>query len=594
MAYYRRCIQRHLFVFGQDRRYLCKDPNFCGRVQALSETFPDAKFVYLVRNPCAVVPSLLSLLSEHYSVNGHVDAILHEIGHRYRYPLAQLDKRPVHQTAIVPYSKISKNPDRTVRELYRQFGLKLAPAYEPVLAKAKERADRYSSAHDYSLEQFGLSDFTIQVWYSDILNRFGFERASQLPACDRQSTQDEEIQQKVAIVGGGIGGLVAAAAMRRVGITAAVFERASSVLEAPHGLLLWPSAIKALQVLGLNDEVVEQGSTIEEIVTLDWRGRVLASMPLVALQGHAGAPAVGICQQSLRQLLFTTVEETNLHFGAEYVGFVTSANGVTLRLSDGRNFQAQALVGADGIHSTVRAELLGKTEPRYAGYYACRGFADLDTTDLPAHVVTFIVGQGTLIRLVPFGRGRISWFATVLAEKDDLPPHELGSFVQERLQGCPSQAADVIRATDAAAMVATKIVDRPPAPRWGVGRATLLGDAIHPMPPFVAQGACQAIEDAVILADCMAANGDSVEAQLRAYEHARQQRTADISNASRTLGNVLHWQNPLAVWLRNGLIRIRTKTQSDAWRGIEELTAFETPPVRQAVDGPVDETTATE
>lgn len=183
MAFYRACVQRHLYVFGRGRCFLSKNPIFSGMVQCLNRTFPDARFVCMVRSPLEVVPSVLSLYQSYSrlfytpvdftAINTAARRI---VALYYRYPLEQLSQLPSERHMVISYPRLMADLEGTVRELYRRFGLHLAPAYEQVVRAEHKKARSYTSSHRYSLEQFGLSREEIVREYEDIFERFGFER----------------------------------------------------------------------------------------------------------------------------------------------------------------------------------------------------------------------------------------------------------------------------------------------------------------------------------------------------------------------------------------------------------------------------------
>jgi len=182
MNFYKRCVQRHLYVFGKDKQFLSKNPTFSPRVQTLREIFPDAKFVYTVRSPLQTVPSLLSMF---YVLEGFLcspiepspmqEPTLDMIGHWYRYPVEQLESWPEECRQIVKYDDFVKDPGRTIVELYERFGFEVSEEYRRILDEGTRKARAYRSKHVYSLEQFGLTREELVNRYADVFERFGFD-----------------------------------------------------------------------------------------------------------------------------------------------------------------------------------------------------------------------------------------------------------------------------------------------------------------------------------------------------------------------------------------------------------------------------------
>ncbi len=231
--------------------------------------------------------------------------------------------------------------------------------------------------------------------------------------------------------------------------------------------------------------------------------------------------------------------------------FSEGPDAVDVETNQGR-IRASALIGADGIHSAVRAQLFGERAPRYAGYTCWRGIAELPDPAGPG-VMFERWGRGRRFGLVPISATRSYFFATMNAEAggvDEADPietlrqlfGEFGEPVQRLLAATPSEA--VLR---------NDIIDLPPLPSWTRGRVTLLGDAAHAMTPNMGQGACQAIEDGVTLAACF---DGSVEDALASYEARRRGRALSFVKRSWTLGRIGQWTSPAAVLLRNAITRL--------------------------------------
>lgn len=181
MAFYKRCVQRHLFVFGQNKRFLSKNPAFCPKIRSLGETFPDAKIICMVRTPLEVLPSLLSLFNYYYHTflspiepypmqNG----LLKMVAHFYRYPIEELKKWAPERQSVMTYDTLVQNPEQTVLDLYERFRFNLLPRYHQVLQDEMQKARKYKSQHQYSIEQFGLTHEQIISDYGDIFDQFGF------------------------------------------------------------------------------------------------------------------------------------------------------------------------------------------------------------------------------------------------------------------------------------------------------------------------------------------------------------------------------------------------------------------------------------
>lgn len=328
----------------------------------------------------------------------------------------------------------------------------------------------------------------------------------------------------VAIVGGGIAGLTTALALQRIGLRPRVFEKATELRSGKGGLLLWSNAVRVLDQLGVGERVIASGFPVRSTEFRTPARELLGKLPIDEMSAEAGAPTVFIHRATLMQILVEALADGTVAFDHECTGFSERADAVALALSGGRSAQARIVVGADGAGSTMLAHVVEKVPSTDAGVQAWGGTATLDRDALPPGVTYVTIGRGKRFCFAPCGEGRAFWFAAV---NDLLGSHELAAHFAEFHDPIPR----IIDATTTDEMFQTRIRYRPPAETWGSGRVTLLGDAIHPTTPDLAQGACQAIESAQVLAAALQHDGDH-ETALRTYERTRQQRTKRVAYLS--------------------------------------------------------------
>ena len=382
---------------------------------------------------------------------------------------------------------------------------------------------------------------------------------------------------KAIVVGGGIGGLSAAIALRRAGVEATVFERAGELREIGAGISLWANAIKALKKIGLYDAVRAVGRPLRPGGELRFsNGEVFHEVSAAAMEESFGDVTVALHRADLQEALLGALDGAAVRLGADFRASEQDEKGVVARFADGREDRGDLLVGADGLRSTVRTQLLGDGPPRYAGYTAWRGVVELEDDPVPGRAGFEAWGRGGRFGLVKLGRGRVYWFATKNAPEREEEAAGRKEELLARFGGWYEPIPAVIEATAESDIHYDGVYYREPVKRWGEGRATLLGDAAHPMTPDLGQGACQAIEDAVVLAGCLE-EGDGIETALRLYEARRADRTAYVVRQSRRLGRLGQLENPLACGLRDAALKAipRRLLRSRQLKDLEPIAGYE-------------------
>jgi 2-polyprenyl-6-methoxyphenol hydroxylase-like FAD-dependent oxidoreductase len=357
---------------------------------------------------------------------------------------------------------------------------------------------------------------------------------------------------RALIVGGGIGGLAAAHALVSQGVDAVVFERADDVrkIQLGGGFHMWTNAARALQRLGLYDQVQAIGAPLEVTEYRTRSGRLLASWPVGEIAREHGVVDVGVSRQDLQALLVGAVGSDRIQLGAHCTGFEPDGDGVRLKLADGREERGALLIGADGLRSTIRAQLHGGHEPHYAGYTQWQSLIPDEGYPLPPRDERVLFGAGARAVLHRVGGERLFWAAVLYGEADG-PVSQAGKdLLLERFTGWQAPVAEAIAATPQEGIARLQIYDREPLSNWGAGRVTLLGDAAHPMTTNLSQGACQVLEDAAALARCLR-EGDGIEAALRSYERTRIRRTTPIVKQSSRIARTGSWKSPLVCALRD-------------------------------------------
>jgi 2-polyprenyl-6-methoxyphenol hydroxylase-like FAD-dependent oxidoreductase len=372
------------------------------------------------------------------------------------------------------------------------------------------------------------------------------------------------------VIGAGIGGLTSAIALRQRGIDVEVYERSPVLSDVGAGISLWANALKALHQLGLKAPLDAMSFTSDQGAVRTVSGAVLTSTSAREFTARFGMPVTVFHRAELLDVLRDAARGIPVHLDHECREVTQDADQVSVWFGSGRRAQADVAVGADGLRSAVRASLAIPGEVRYSGYTAWRGIAPFRTASLLAGET---LGRGQRFGLVPISGDRVYWYATDnVHEGEREEPERAKARLTEMFCRWHAPIPALIEATEAAAILRNDIYDRDPVDRWGEGRVTLLGDAAHPMTPNLGQGGCQAIEDALVLARCLA-EGGSVEASLRRYEALRIPRTRSIVYASRRIGRAFQIESPIFCKLRDFGIRLTPAAMS--YRSLAAVAGYE-------------------
>jgi 2-polyprenyl-6-methoxyphenol hydroxylase-like FAD-dependent oxidoreductase len=358
----------------------------------------------------------------------------------------------------------------------------------------------------------------------------------------------------VVIVGGGIAGLTAALALQRHGIEARVYEAAPELRAVGAGIWMPPNAMAVLAQLGLADAVQSAGMPLQRVEVCDFEAGVLSSMELADMERRLGHTIVAIRRSELQRILAGALQPGTLHLDHAYAAHSVAGDVVTAVFRGGGSASGALLIGADGLHSTVRHGLFPSAPLRYSGQTCYRGLASLVPDAGVQHVGREIWGGAHRFGFSAVGPDTVYWFAPISAPAGQAPPPELKAALLRDYASFPAPVLQILEATDERAILQTDLYDLRPMPRWSSGRVGLVGDAAHATTPNLGQGGAQAMEDALALALRVRDHG-AMPAALDALERARRGRAVRIVNMSWTFARVSHWTHPLARRIRNGVMK---------------------------------------
>lgn len=335
---------------------------------------------------------------------------------------------------------------------------------------------------------------------------------------------------RIGIAGGGLGGLTLAVALQRQGADVIVFERQSEIRDAGAGISLWPNAVAALDLLDLGELLRTIGRELSSGGMRRSDGKTAATFSSKRFLQALGGPLVCVERGPLVAALAEMLSPGTIRTDACVSGFTVHPPGVTVQFADGSDLEVDALVGADGINSSVASQLAGPLRFTYSGYTAWRGIAQMDT-DPDDHSFWAWLEFGYEFGWLPLPRGRAYWFATASVPEAHAFPDD-DTHLYDLFGSYPDPVPRLLARTNPDQRVRSDIVDRSLVRHISKGPVTLVGDAAHPMRPHLGQGGCQAIEDAAVLSRCLLSAASPTEAFQR-YASVRSTRTKRIVRLSR-------------------------------------------------------------
>lgn len=367
--------------------------------------------------------------------------------------------------------------------------------------------------------------------------------------------------RRVLIAGGGLGGIATALALQLQGIDSVVFERAPQLRDGGAGLHIFTNGMLALAHLGVADQVARVAPAQSVCHFATSTGRVIGEYPVGQFVERYGQPTIAISRSQLHGILRDAVT-ARIVTGAEVTGYTEHAAGVSVHFADGTSEDGDLLVGADGVRSAVRAQLLGPQPPDYTGYIAWRGHAKIAPEEFPSGTFRALFGPGVRFTYYDIAPGVVHWMSVAngpAGGRDEGTPEQTLDMLRARHAGWTAPVERILDATVPESILRGDVVDRKPDSVWGQSRVTLLGDAAHAMSFNIGQGACLAIEDALELAGQLAAPGATITHALRAYEAERQERTRPMQQLAHRIGVMGALEAPAAIWLRDRVMKLAWK-----------------------------------
>jgi 2-polyprenyl-6-methoxyphenol hydroxylase-like FAD-dependent oxidoreductase len=363
---------------------------------------------------------------------------------------------------------------------------------------------------------------------------------------------------KAAIIGGGIGGLTTAIALKQAGIDYEIFEAAPELKPVGAGIAMASNAMQVFQRLGIGEKIKEAGLEIHSSFGVDQSFKMISGLRVKeVVTPRYGVGSYAIHRGRLQQVLLSEIDGNKIKLNKRLASLTQTANRVELKFDEGTTTQADLVIGADGIKSAVRKSIFGEIPLRYSGQTCWRGMAKFSLPAGKKFNAYEMWGnqKGLRFGLVPTHENEVYYFTTYFTEangKDE--PNQAKKKVLQLFSVFGELPTQLIEATPEENIIRSDINDFVPIKQWWKGRVALLGDAAHATTPNLGQGGCQAVEDAFVIAKCLKENS-SIEKALEQYQSIRYEKAVHVVNMSWTFGKMTNIGNPVLQWMRNTAMR---------------------------------------
>jgi 2-polyprenyl-6-methoxyphenol hydroxylase-like FAD-dependent oxidoreductase len=358
---------------------------------------------------------------------------------------------------------------------------------------------------------------------------------------------------KILINGGGIAGLTCAIALQKLGIETAVYESTPEIKPVGAGLVIQSNAIRALEYIGIEDKIIDAANPINQIAIIDEKANVIKKQKPSSINRELFA-GLAIHRHTLHQILKSYLPEDLLFTSKKATSFLNKDGKVILQFEDGTNVEGDFLISADGINSNIRLQLLPDSKPRYAGHICWRSV--IDNSDLKISEATETWGSKGRFGIVPINENKIYWYATISSNQFDVKINHYNlKNIKEHFSDYHSTVHEILEKSSNEKLIKNPICDIKPLNQFAFNKVLLIGDAAHATTPNLGQGACQAIEDVMVLHQEIV-SGKDVESAFKSFEKRRMDKAKYIINTSRKLGSIAQIENKFLISLRNIVFKL--------------------------------------
>jgi 2-polyprenyl-6-methoxyphenol hydroxylase-like FAD-dependent oxidoreductase len=359
---------------------------------------------------------------------------------------------------------------------------------------------------------------------------------------------------KISIIGAGIGGLTTAIALKQKGFEVEIFEASKNFEKAGSGIILAINAMQVYKRLGLYDEISSLGSHTNSLLITDEELNTITEVNLAKAETDFKAKSYAIHRATLHTILLNRLKETKIHFNKKLKSLSQTNNEVSIVFEDGTSDTSDILIGADGIHSTVRKSIFDNTELRIAKQVCWRGIVEIDIPQKYQTELNELWGKGKRFGFVSINKKEVYWYA-LSNYKTNYKKEFANANLEELFADFSPLVKKIISKTEIQHILCNEIMDLKPISSWHCKNVCLIGDASHATTPNLGQGACQAIESAYVLAESLSTEMN-IQVAFQKLEKTRKANAEKIVNTSWTVGKIAHLENGFGIFLRNNLMRL--------------------------------------
>lgn len=359
-----------------------------------------------------------------------------------------------------------------------------------------------------------------------------------------------QIDHMIDIIGAGIGGLSTAIALRRKGIQTNIYEQAEKIRPVGAGIILANNAMQVYEKLGLKKKIESKGNPISAMKITNSKLVPMSAVYLESFEKKYKAKNIAIHRGDLQQLLLNQLDESTIYLNHRLTHVTRCESGYKLEFESNDPKISSMLLAADGLNSKIRTQLFPKSTIRNANQICWRGITDYNLSEAYKHELNEAWGQGDRFGFVQIAPSKVYWYALKSTAEACYSKDQLNEYFKDY----HPIINEIIKSTTTDSIHTAVIADLKPIMQWYDKQVCLIGDAAHATTPNMGQGACQAIEDAYILAECLEKYGEPEAFKL--YQKIRIEKAHQVVKTSRAIGKLAHWKNPFAIAIRNSLMRI--------------------------------------